>query len=71
MSSLVKREEHNMAFLTCAMVEQQLRDEMAALTLPELKQFALDMGVDMDEVEEDRAALVEACVAVELYAFTH
>lgn len=69
MSSLVKREEHNMAFLTCAMVEQQLRDEMAALTLPELKQFALDMGVD--EVEEDRAALVEACVAVELYAFTH
>lgn len=60
--------------LTCEMVEQQLRNEMVALTLPELKRFAIDMGLEsqeLDELEDDRDEIANACVMLELYAFTH
>lgn len=57
---------------TVSAVEQDLRTEMSRLSFSELKRFALDMGVEVEDVAtNDREGVENACVAVEQYAFVH
>jgi hypothetical protein len=58
---------------TVADVEQRLRNEMAQLAMPELKRFALDMGVQREDVTDftTRAEIEDRCIAIEQYAFVH
>jgi len=56
--------------MTCNQIEQQLRAQVAKLTLDQLKRFAVAMGVDVLD-EETREDIVNNCVAAEQYAFTH
>ena len=57
---------------TCADVEKRIRDEMTNLSINELKQFALGMGITEEELADaTRDEIENCCVAIEQYAFVH
>jgi len=55
--------------MTVDQVAENLRKEMVKLTDTDLVIFAKNMGVDTSGLERDE--IMDACVALEQYAFTH
>jgi hypothetical protein len=51
-------------------IEFFLRREMNSLSLEDLREFAMEMGVEVSP-EMSRFEIEEECVATEIYAFVH
>lgn len=57
---------------TCADVEKRIREEMAELSMPELRTFAAEIGVEREDIKNGTREEIESrCVAIEQYAFVH
>ena len=56
--------------ITVEWVEEELRQDMRERSLDELREMAEAMGVDIESCSS-RREIEEACVLMELHAFTH